>query len=1312
MSGGSSSVTVGYKYFLGVHMALAHGPLDKITRVEVDRRIAWEGEATGGPIEIDAPELFGGDEREGGISGTVDVEMGGPTQEQNAYLQSQLGDDIPAYRGVAALVLNQCYMANNPYLKPWAVRATRIHVTSDGNEQWYDAKAEIPRLGSGAGSTTLNQVALDYGLDAADTIDVSGGPDWWPFWDGSSTTKFRTYSSFTTTGTPSTQTNSIDSGQGWSRGQMSLWDVGPPVNFLCGDVYAECMQVRDANTNGNYAMLMPSASVSNGPWAGSILFTTFGGGANVGSGQLARSCNTRWRILRPATSDTILIDSESAISIQPDGGGGHTLSITAGFGAGAVTDTAALGTLTGKWYLISFIFESEEPVFNRKTGSTYFWRSVSRVQCRITDEEGLVASLTVEGYGEDSNTVQAIGAELDSSNPSASTQARMFYSGNTQGIAFAHVQAGAFQDATVNYSYLDDAQAAYTSGCVDTIDGCPTMNPAHIIYECLTDSNWGMGYNAGDIDETSFRAAADTLFGEYMGISLMWNREIPLEEFIMEILRHIDGVLYVSRETGKFILKLIRADYSESALVLLDETNIVSLSDARRPTVGELVASVTVNFWDADTGEDASVTHHNQALYQLQQGGGGSTTLQYPGFVTHNLANRVAQRDLKALSTPFLSCRIEVNRVAEELNIGDAFILDWPDLDINGLIMRVQGMSLGNGRNNTIIIDAGEDVYATPDLSEGVQGIPGSGWTDPNDLVPVAALPRIVTEKPYWLAVQELGETAVNTQLTDDPDTGQLLVAGGRQGNETNASLIIDAGGGYGATQGTLDFAGYAYLVADIEETDELIYVTGGTDLEDITVGSIAQIEDELVRVDEIGTDSVGQYVRVGRGVLDTVPKAHYIDSSATLGAGDAIVFWGDDYISDNVLYTATDELNVKLRTVLGSNKLAEADAPEDTVMMQSRAIRPYPPGNLQINGVGYPLSDSNNVYWGDPGLTVSWAHRDRLQQVDTNLYDHKAGDIGPEPGTTYRIDISSVLYDGTESDIWWTIDVGSVNTWTIDSNTDSSRGEPVPDTENVRIRVTAYRDGYASWQSACADIGYLSDSVGFDSVGGTSIGDSNIIPDSIGDSNNGGGTPVIEAIQRTTSGGGASITATAPAGITAGDILFIIVHNDSNQSGPMWDATSDPAGWTFIATVGNSTTDVHCGGFWKVADGTESDVTINALVSPNFSSGQIAWYGRISGVSTLNKSDTGNTLGTSHIVAPAVSTVDGCIIFTAIFGDTASFTTSSGTGWTEEDSVNLANTWGVIGSYQETTAAEAGNFTANRSGNDRAVHISLAFEP
>lgn len=143
-SGGSKKVTVGYKYYAGVHMALCHGPVDKLVRVRVGGKTAWVGNEDGGQIQIDKEELFGGEKREGGVSGAVDVEMGRPSQGQNSYLASKLGADLlPAFRGICCAVLRQVYMGMNPYLKDWAWMLQRIHTRQDGQDQWYGAKAQI-----------------------------------------------------------------------------------------------------------------------------------------------------------------------------------------------------------------------------------------------------------------------------------------------------------------------------------------------------------------------------------------------------------------------------------------------------------------------------------------------------------------------------------------------------------------------------------------------------------------------------------------------------------------------------------------------------------------------------------------------------------------------------------------------------------------------------------------------------------------------------------------------------------------------------------------------------------------------------------------------------------------------------------------------------------------------------------------------------------------------------------------------------------------------------------------------------------------
>lgn len=156
MGGSSKKSTVGYQYFLGMQLTFCHGIVSRLNQIIVGERPAWSGalEYTGTSevsISVNAPDLFGGKKKEGGVQGKVDVCFGAADQQPNAYLQQALffggvtiPDYVPAFRGVTSLVLNQCYVAaGSPYPKPWWANLTRFP-----GEDWYPTTANIT-TGSG-----------------------------------------------------------------------------------------------------------------------------------------------------------------------------------------------------------------------------------------------------------------------------------------------------------------------------------------------------------------------------------------------------------------------------------------------------------------------------------------------------------------------------------------------------------------------------------------------------------------------------------------------------------------------------------------------------------------------------------------------------------------------------------------------------------------------------------------------------------------------------------------------------------------------------------------------------------------------------------------------------------------------------------------------------------------------------------------------------------------------------------------------------------------------------------------------------------
>lgn len=520
------------------------------------------------------------------------------------------------------------------------------------------------------------------------------------------------------------------------------------------------------------------------------------------------------------------------------------------------------------------------------------------------------------------------------------------------------------------------------------------MNPAHIIRECLTHTVWGLGYAASDIDDTAFTAAADTLYSESFGLSFYWQNSESIYEFIRNVLRHIDGALYVSPSTGKWVLTLIRDDYTLGSLATLDESNIIEIQDYKKPTINELVNHVTVNYWDSSTGQDASISVQDIALAQ-QQGQVIANSVTYDGCTKGELAEKLASRDLAALSNPLATCVIIANREAYNLNIGDAFKLTWPKYGLSEVVFRVSNIGFGTLNNGQIRIECLQDVFAFP---TAIYGAPeSSGWTAPvND--PVDVTNWFVQETPYWLLIQDQGE-----DFTLDTTDGYLMVGAAQPTSDSISYRIwTDESGDY-VEQEAADFCPYATLDHDFPKANNgtietAFSVTGLTadEIDDIAAGSACRIGTEwmvIVSVTSTGTDTAD--VVVGRAVADTVIADHL--------SGAGVYFFSDYYGSSTTLYQDAESVNVKLTPQTGNGFLDVASATAMSLTFDQRAYRAYPPANIKLNTVYFP-----DAYEDTGSVDSTWAHRDRLTQT-AGLVDFDEASIGPEASTTYTTTLTRV---------------------------------------------------------------------------------------------------------------------------------------------------------------------------------------------------------------------------------------------------------------------------------------------------------------
>ena len=405
------------------------------------------------------------------------------------------------------------------------------------------------------------------------------------------------------------------------------------------------------------------------------------------------------------------------------------------------------------------------------------------------------------------------------------------------------------------------------------------LNPAHIIRECLTNQIWGIGVNESNIDDVSFKKAADTLHYERMGISIKWTDSTSINEFVDNIKEYINAQLYLDRVTNKWKLYLIRDDYDVADLISLNQSNIRNL-DFERRTLAECVNAVTVTYWDQARAKESTVTVQDIARI-AQQGGVISQAVDYKGFTNSGLASRIALRDLKTLSSTLASVSFDVDEsFSETWHEGMPFKLSDESYGLSEAVMRIRTTKRGDGINNTVYVEAIEDSFSSPMQSviEYVPPITSGDSTAKNATA-------IAFEVPYIELVEQYGQDEVDSKLSNYPDLGYVGMAAIRPNNQhVNASLYVDAGAGYDERT-TLDFCPNASLKNDIGYTDSSFELENVAEFELLEANHRIQINDEIMAL--VSLDAVTNVVNVKRGCFDTVPQKH--------DAGSKIFGW-DNY--------------------------------------------------------------------------------------------------------------------------------------------------------------------------------------------------------------------------------------------------------------------------------------------------------------------------------------------------------------------------------------------------------------------------------
>lgn len=557
------------------------------------------------------------------------------------------------------------------------------------------------------------------------------------------------------------------------------------------------------------------------------------------------------------------------------------------------------------------------------------------------------------------------------------------------------------------------------------------INPAHIIRECLTNQVWGIGVSELNIDDLSFKNAADVLYDEQMGMSIKWTDSTSINEFVDNIKEHINAQLYLDRVTNKWKLYLIRDDYDVADLISLNESNIRNL-DFERRTLAECVNSVTVTYWDRERAKDSTVTVQDIARI-AQQGGVISQSIDYKGFTNSDLASRVSLRDLKTLSSTLASVSFDVDEsFSENWHEGMPFKLSDSSYGLSEAVMRIRTIKRGDGINNTVYVEAIEDSFSSPMQSviEYVPPITSGDSTAKNATA-------IAFEVPYIELVEQYGQDEVDAKLSNYPELGYVGMAAIRPNNQhINASLYVDAGAGYDERT-TLDFCPSASLKNDIGYMDSSFELENVAEFELLEANHRIQANNEIMAF--VSFNAVTNVINVKRGCFDTVPQKHE--------AGSKVFGWDNYSGIDDLGYLSGEILSLKALTLTGSDVLELSEATTHSLTLSSRAIRPYPPAKVKINDVYWPTEIETD-------LVLTWVDRNRQQQTGGSILGWYEGGVTIELGTQTHLILTQ-------------LDENDLELATTNANVTGTTSYTLPissmqaNARTVRVILKTLRDGY-----------------------------------------------------------------------------------------------------------------------------------------------------------------------------------------------------------------------------------------------------------
>lgn len=509
------------------------------------------------------------------------------------------------------------------------------------------------------------------------------------------------------------------------------------------------------------------------------------------------------------------------------------------------------------------------------------------------------------------------------------------------------------------------------------IDG--NCNPAVVIYDILTDEEYGIGVNKDIIDIDSFVKTAKTLKDEGIGLSITYEDQYECDKFVSEVLKTISGSLTEDYRTGKFKLKLARDDFKIEDLFVFDTSNIISVQSYGRNTQEKLYNEVKVKFSNEEKFYKTDVAQfQNQALVVERPDGNNSFQINYPWITKAEVASKLALRDAIPTTVYMSSMELETARIYG-LEIGDAVVVKFNPYSIEQVVFRISEIDYGTFRNNTMRVSLIQDTFG---LDLNIYAPPTPPTWNGFDFSAQPCNVNII-ETPYFFKKENFG---IMTFGESPNGVGLNYQVRTKYDNESD----------YSNNGGADSFTPLGTTQVDILENSNQVILKGSLEMlrklklnqfeEGYNLAIIESSEgQEFITFSDVEysiADSGYIIKGVERGLIDTVPKKHGKNAKVWF------ISYGY-YINDEYNFKANSLINLKPLTVTSSERLPLAKAIEHSHQFgsTSRNERPPAPVNLKINGRNFW---SANV--GQDDLSIEYTVRTIKEQERVVKYNESRG--------------------------------------------------------------------------------------------------------------------------------------------------------------------------------------------------------------------------------------------------------------------------------------------------------------------------------